>query len=89
MKGRGTASAVEGLNKHYFVMLDINPLRDFRYVPLELDMCFALDMLPCGNEIYMIMHQKCNSLRCAIPHPVILSEVEGSESGCFKFINFL
>ena len=57
MKGGGTALAVGGLAKHYFVMHDINLCRDFRYVPLELDMCFALDMLPYGNEFQITMHE--------------------------------
>ena len=29
------------------VLVDINPWRDFRYSPMGIDMCFALDM-PCG-----------------------------------------
>ena len=34
--------------------IDINLLRDFRYVINDSICADALDMLPCGNEIYII-----------------------------------
>ena len=37
-----------GFSGRFFVSSDINPLRDFRYAALRLDMCFAHDM-PCGR----------------------------------------
>ena len=42
----------------FFVSIDINPLRNFRYATLQLDMCFTLDMRCGARGIYIISHCK-------------------------------
>ena len=42
-------------------LIDINLFRDFRYIPRDSICADALDMLPDGNEIYII--SKTNEVR--------------------------
>ena len=45
-----------------FLFCDINPLRDFRYFPSGIDMCFALDMrCDAREDLYHIEHRRCIS----------------------------